>query len=628
VSSIIEALWNIDYKEIPVSPREFFTSQYYFGDNAGKLYPKWLDDLEEVLDSKNKIYEWCLTGCIGSGKTTVACSALMYKLYQILCLRNPHEFFGLMSVQPISFVLFSIFKYKAYDTVYEKLKNMLNSSPYFREKIEGRYKKTTFDFYKQLEELEIKLPSSVRIIVGSKGEHALSEDIFGGILDEVNFRKAEAGVTESKYLNTALGVYEAVARRIKSRFGGLFYSPVLLCLISSKRSNSSFLEQYIQKVKNEPGVKVSSYALWEVKSKHYSKKKFVVLVGTSGDSCRILDNPVEIQKAKDEGENLIEVPEDFRREFSADVVSALRDIAGVSIEGYKSYIYNPSFLEGVFDSSRKGIVKGFKIGLLDSYEARIGLRDDREVIDFINLDKLVEGNSPKYFSSAGRVIHVDLSKTGDATGIAMGCIDTAIVRTEVVSGRQTQVKLPRVWIDFVIRIKSLEKDEIDYDKIVSFIKLLASAYNFNIKQVTYDGFQSVHSLQSLARAGFNVKTYSVDKSNSPAYNELLQLLKTKRIAIPEDAFLKWELKNLVREEKDNGTIKIDHQDFSSKDCADALAGVVGNLLDLWNRGEIQVENMSYQDDLQILKQIKNIKEDLDDFSDLWVIQDYKEGLCH
>lgn len=623
----LQELWSIDYNEVPVSPRVFFNSTYYFGDNAGKIYPRWLEDLEEVLDPKNKIYEWCISGGIGIGKTTIACASLMYKIYQLLCLKNPHEFFNLMAVQPITFILFSIFKYKAHDIVYEKLINMLNGSPYFRQRCRERTNKV-FGYSQSIgTELEIKLPNSVRIITGSTGEHALSEDILGGILDEVNFRLEDTYSSESKYLRTAMGIYNAVSRRIKSRFYSTDNCAGLLCLVSSKRATQDFLEVYIDKVRNSPNVKVSEYSLWDVKS-GYSKKRFYVLLNNSIESCKIIESKEELDRYKAMGENIIEVPVDFKKEFENDLLSALRDIAGVSVEGDYVYIKDTSVFSGVFDQSRSNIVNGFKINQFTTKEVRIGLKNKKEIADYIDWTKLVDGGIPKYYSNVPRVVHIDLSKKGDATGIAMGCIAKVKESKMRVEKREIKTLQPYVWIDFVIRVKNFERDEIDFDKVVNFVKLLRDGYKFRIDFVSYDGFQSVHSLQSLSKSGFNTGIYSVDRiqKGSSAYEELLQLMNTGRISIPYDDFLMWELKKLVRIETRNGW-KFDHQDNSSKDCADALAGVVGNLLNLWNSNKIVTGVIEY-DELLLLQEYHKKKGADENLNDMWVIEDYKKELLH
>lgn len=621
-NDLLKNLWLADYKEIPVSPREFFNSEYYFGDSAGKLYPKWLDELEEVLDPQNKIYEWCITGAIGTGKTTIACASLLYKLYWLLCLKTPHEFFNLMAVQPISFILFSIYKYKAHDVVFEKFRNMINSSPYFRNAIKGRFRRNIYDYYQKREEAEIKLPSSIRVIVGARGEHALSEDIMGGILDEVNFRPIGVS-SDFKYLNSALGIYEAVSRRMKSRFKSAMIFPGLLCLVSSKKSETDFLEEYIKKVGNDSNVKISSYSLWDVKD-GYSKKKFYVLLGGSAEMSRIVPEN-EAKRLAETGANLISIPEDFKKDFETDIVSALRDVAGVAVTSYKHYLRDTDILEDVMDVERADIVNGYNIGTMFRTKiVKIGLKSTKEIKDYINWDKLVLGGAPKFYRKAERVISVDLSKSGDATGISMGCISRVDCKNEEINGKRVRIKLPFIWIDFNIRIKNFEKDEIDFDKIVMFIRLLRDIYGFKIRCVTYDGFQSVHSLQSLAKAGFNVKTYSIDRSSSP-YDELYELMRSKRISIPANDFLVWELKNLVALEKPNGMVKYDHTAVSSKDVADSLAGVCGMLLELWNANEIIVG--SYVEEVKIWKEfLKPIENPDFEESYEWVISDYTKGV--
>ena len=57
-----------DYREPPADPETFLYDQRYLGHVGNHIWPAWKNDLIEVMDPKNEIVEWILTGAIGIGK--------------------------------------------------------------------------------------------------------------------------------------------------------------------------------------------------------------------------------------------------------------------------------------------------------------------------------------------------------------------------------------------------------------------------------------------------------------------------------------------------------------------------------------------------------------------------------
>jgi len=137
----LDSIFYEDYDEKPVSPREFLNSTYYLGPFCYSLYPRWKEELLRVLDPRNGINEWILYGSIGTGKTSAACVAQLYKLYLLSCMKSPQKLFGLAEHFPVYFAFFSVTKGKAEDAINAKFQSMMNMSPYFREKLEKNPRK-------------------------------------------------------------------------------------------------------------------------------------------------------------------------------------------------------------------------------------------------------------------------------------------------------------------------------------------------------------------------------------------------------------------------------------------------------------------------------------------------------
>ena len=140
-ASILDTLFKLDYDDVPVSPEEFLNSRHFMGPFVDALYPKWKEELLFILDPANAINEWILYGSIGTGKTSAACVAQLYKLYQLTCMKSPQKLFGLAEHFPVYFAFFSVTKEKAEDAINAKFQGMMNMSPYFRERLEKNARK-------------------------------------------------------------------------------------------------------------------------------------------------------------------------------------------------------------------------------------------------------------------------------------------------------------------------------------------------------------------------------------------------------------------------------------------------------------------------------------------------------
>jgi len=113
--------------------------------------------------------------------------------------------------------------------------------------------------------------------------------------------------------------------------------------------------------------------------------------------------------------------------------------------------------------------------------------------------------------------------------------------------------------------------EVDLDAILTFIKYLRS-HGFRFASVTYDQYQSRHSIQSLEKAGFTGGTFSVGLD---AYKEL------RRRVVLGPAGCSWydypvlihELRMLQRPAKPDAPP--DHPVGGTNDTAEVAAGCAG-----------------------------------------------------
>lgn len=574
-NTVHDVLWEVDFKRKPVSIEQFIEDEYYFGKQGRDLHPLWKRDLSVVFAPNSNIVEWCLTGSIGSGKTTVACFAIGYVLYRLSCMRDPASYYGLLSGSQIIFGIYSITKRQVVDTGYSKLKGYIDGSPYFLEVFPRNYKiDSQVDFAKTTD-------LNLKVISGSTELHALGLDLYGYSLDEANFFKGKRDSETGSMIGQAYDLYNATRTRLMSRFmrpGGII--PGIMLLMSSRKAQTSFLEEHLKKNKDNPAMYVSDYALWDVKDPaKFGTKTFRVEVGDKTSQSRVLQ-PADKPRP---GARIVEVPEGLKAPFLEDVDQALRDIAGVATFNISPFIRDR---HSVLDAQQSDIPNPFIVDRI-----QIGTEDDEYIEDFFDIQRVCNVVNGKYRPILNprtpRFLHVDLALTGDRAGIAMGHV-AGLVRGQQMreDGILSEDKRPYTIIDFVIGLDPPLSGEIEIAKVRAFIMYLMKFYN--LVRVTTDGFQSRDMVQILnrwiktAREKVDRKQMdfasilSIDKTDAP-YMAFRNALFERRVIHYPYSLLEREVLDLERNPQ---TGKVDHPDRASdgtrgsKDVADAVAGVV------------------------------------------------------
>lgn len=209
--------WESVYVRRPVSVEEFVDSEALIGKwYRENLYDCWKQEVCDVVNSG--AIEWVLSGAIGIGKTSAAMLGTMYKLYQVTCMRDPCGFFGCTN---IVFGLFSVSLNLAQDVEANMLITRLKESEYFRQVV-GVSEETLSG--RSTRGMILKFPNNIKFAFGSQGSHALGQDVYSAIVDEIAFSKSP-GARQVRDL------YNSVKTRLESRF--MTYSgrvPGLVCL--------------------------------------------------------------------------------------------------------------------------------------------------------------------------------------------------------------------------------------------------------------------------------------------------------------------------------------------------------------------------------------------------------------
>lgn len=493
-SKALEEMEYADYEEIPVDIGTFLTDPEYLGrgltNEEGKftVFPYWVKTLKRLFPTNvDTAYNTLiLTGGIGLGKSLCAVLCELYLLYRMMCLKDPYMHYGLQPIDKITFSLMNITIDAAKGVAWDKMQQLLQSSDWFMRR--GTMKGTSSKYWAP--------PKGIELIVGSRNNHILGRAVFANFTDEVNFDSMTDDVEKKK--KKQLRLITQVDARMQSRFMKGTRLPTLNIIASSKDQEHAFLESYIElKRKNESKTTlIVDEPQWVIRTDKDSPEKFYVAVGNKFLASEVLpkDAPESLVNSyRDKGYQMLKVPIGYYENFKDNVELALTDIAGISTVSALKYISGQRWNEAKVDSYLNPFTRDvITVGNAPDDHAQYG--------DFFDMSRV-----PKDCLSKPMYVHLDLSKSGDKTGIAGVW---AMGKSQSEDGREAESMRYRV--AFSVSVQAPKGYEISFDKARNFIRWLRSM-GFSVKSVTSDTYQSVQILQQLKADGFKADTLSVDR---------------------------------------------------------------------------------------------------------------------
>jgi hypothetical protein len=530
----------------PVHVEEFMFGPRFLRRPRNEIYPVVLDELIGINERNgrliNTLTELVATGGIGSAKTTTALYTCAYQLYLLSCYKNPHVTFQMDSTSEIIFIFQSLNATLAKEVDYARFKAICEQSYYFT---------TVFPFDKGITSA-MNFPNRIQCKpIGADGG-AIGQNVIGGLIDEVNFmaviEKSVKSVGGGAY-DQARVIYDGVSRRIKTRFVNSGGMPGVLCLVSSRNYPGEFTDVKLKEAESDPSIYIYDKCVWDVKpSSNFTGERFPVFCGDEIRKPKVLEF-VEDVSVEDRA-LVIMVPVEYRDFFNRDLIGSMRDIAGKSTMARFPYILNSEAIDAAF-----GKVKSI-------------LSKDEH--DFSDANKLTYYPSRFRNLDQPRWVHIDLGVTGDAAGVACGYVKG--FKATMNKDAFAEEVLPDIDFDFVLRVVPPKGDEILFYKIRELLYKLRDS-GLPIRWVTFDTYQSVDSMQLLKQQGFVVGNITTDVTMVP-YDFTKNAFYDGRIALPEHRTCKKEFLSL---ERDQIKRKVDHPPNGSKDCSDAVAGVVHGL---------------------------------------------------
>lgn len=417
---------------------------------------------------------------------------------------------------------------------------------------------------KKIEVIDHEQPVPVYDVVNCEPFHNFitSSGVVLHNCDEINF--ARTGIKDvSKAKQNMQDLYNTISARVKGTFrqNGQVYGKIFA--VSSKKSDSDFMEAYIEQqlaAGAEDHMYVADAPQWDVlPPSMFSNGKFHIAVGDRYKKGFVVSesedvNPSVFEELRAQGYTIMSPPIDMLPEFKADFEIALRDLAGISIPGSLSFITQES-LTACINADRQN---PFYQDIM-----QIGTKDSFVIEDYFHMDEV-----PAICKRMPMFIHLDLSLTTDRTGISGVCITG---RKDIEGGDNKVVSQPMFTHVFSLAVEAPRGDKIPYAKITEFICWLRRQ-GFNISRVSRDQFQSEYLAQLLEAQGFDVDKISLDRTPD-GYMAGRSIILEQRVDMLDCKLLQDEMVHLQR---DSLTGAIDHIVGQSKDVSDSFVGAMWN----------------------------------------------------
>lgn len=581
---LIGNTWAINYKQKPPTIDEFL-SPAWIGPMSESVFPYWKDIMKDLTNPHTPRYNTILYTPIGTGKSTFVALLNLYVSCLVYLMRNPKKTLGQSASTSICNVFIAQSLEKATEVLLEPFKNILMVSDKF---VQCR----TLDQMRRLEKelgpskicwstsgmaSAMTIGSNMSIKIKSNIASLLGLTILCGSITELAFFK-EVGYTDEDIFR----LYNDLRGRIKSRFpkkNGFNFS-----VLDSSPNDATFessLDYWIlNRAKDDPTNLIFNDTKWALQPWLFDEwnkdnsKVFYIFKGDKNNKIpKVYETKAECESF--DSRDIVECPIDILQLAKDDTAKTLKDYAGVPTAASNRLIQDNNKIEDIFVPWLKNTYS--HITALESEEPEHLIWNKIQDQFFV---KLSSGHfefwrNPKEL----RYVSVDQSITGDTASIA-------VTHPELLkSGDIIDI------CDLIINVIP-NKARINLDAIKFFIYDLKNYGRLNIRNVSFDQFQSESSQQFLRRQEFEVERLSVDSVMSP-YLNMVQAINLGRLKMGRNIYVKNNLKSIKISSTKSGKPKVDHEmgkienslfanddwetssmGFNAKDATDALAASI------------------------------------------------------
>ena len=552
----------------PASIREFVTSPDYLG--LDWFWPKALDDLA-ALKAPGMLGGVIEMG-IGGGKSYTVSGIPLYDIY---CLEWKATTLGVdlreqYQLDPRSPVYAAIIAAtgKIAKEVGRYMRMFAEECPWFQRNLPFDPNVTS--------ELQFKRPGDdqpryIAYAGHSKVTSVISRNLYSYVLDEANFfEKAESAGSSGK--DYAEELDQQLGARVDSRFG----PSGSRVTISSRYTVNDFTHRKKREIRNDPNAE-GKYFLPEPRTSWHNWPR----ERSEKDLWRLFDKEKlrwadDRRLLFDEVEHLdgLWVPERFWSEFETNPEGALRNLASIPSDSLEPFFRRQDRIRPDFDMGSP---------ILPGVQPEAWMEDGVSFDDLVDADFWGDPEERYHF-------HCDLALKHDRCGLVLAR-SSGVDEVALAAGETRAEKTALIDVEAVICIGAPKGGEIEFAQVRRILYWLRDDRGFKIRMSSFDGWQSVDSIQILERKGFPVETLSMDRTIEH-YQTLKDGVYEGRIFFPPAhgqtpdttspqlsdmadagdpcAILQREIRQL---EFIKGK-KIDHPPQGSKDLADALCGAV------------------------------------------------------
>lgn len=559
-----------------VDIEEFVKSKDYLAQKRD-VRPVIMKALNEFWDPSQNYIVGMIGGGIGVGKNYFAFVSTAYMIYHLNCYYNPQLEFDFAPGSGIVLIFQSKNEKLAKKVMFEQFAEMLRKSKYFQDHC---------NFDPRIRS-ELRFPNNISLLpIGGSDTAALGMNVYGGVQDELNFMERVKDSVHTKYTgeaeyDQAERIYNALRRRIKSRFINKGKIPGKLILLSSKNYEGDFTDRQKEEARKQieetgtSDIYVMECAQWEaIPANKFSGEKFLIEVGDDTKRSRIIRWRSEAR----DPEKVIEVPTEYLTDFQRDIEGALKDLGGMSVGTKSPFIPYKELLTKAMTKHQeefggRSLFKYEKIKLSVESPEITRWEEWDQVVDLDYIEECLFNVNQSFAAH----IDVGLNKEkGDAAGLAISHIFGYTKLPEYKyydpkSGEFVEVRemnVPIYCVDGALQILAQMGDEIDLNLVRDLVLYIKQ--KVNLKWGTLDTYQSRMMIQAFRRVKMRSGVLSVDTSIAP-YTELKLSIKDNRILLPYSEILHKEIREV---EKIQGKDRVDHPLAGTKDVADGVAGSI------------------------------------------------------
>lgn len=501
-----------------------------------------------------------------NGKDFVVQIGFAYIAHQLLCLKSPQAYFGVPNNTYIHMMNVALSSTQAREIFFTPMKDLFTESEWFSTKF-----KNDTPPAEKLGVIELK--HKIVLVSGhSEADNLEGKNLIAAVADEIaGFPTiADAASTGRALTKTAEGIVRMLKSSAQTRFPGIykvvqisfarrFGDAIMLALKEAKEDEEEYGEESTY-------FSSGPYATWEVNPRFRNNFEF------------------------------ISIPQ------STQLVPKSPDII-------KDYKKDPVFARGYYECRPEKSANPYfkdKDAIKNAFSRKLD-RDPLEIEYFYGIARDEGDRYPSWqvrFSThdlfpidgACYSIHFDMAKSGDVAGVSMSHVkEYQEVITPTFENSTNEERRPVVTIDFATAfthdMSAVDEEGNSIPREIQMrwarkLVLWLTDRGFNILSVSFDGWQSLDSLQTLEAKGYNTSKISTDTSNA-VWQTIKDVMYDGRLLGYHNDRVIAEFESLTK--LSNG--KVDHPADFGKDIADAIACSVAGAITVGGEEENGQENL-------------------------------------